>query len=828
MEQAKTLSQEGNHRGALVVYKTILEKHPDDVPALMASSEAYLHLGKVDQAASTLDQVTKIAADAPGLPLLTARVRNTELKPDLALAAVQPLLDGQTASAEVWEQAGLARLLKGQLPQAQENYEKALALSEHLVKARLGLIECFLQEKQMDKAKAQLDTLLTAAPNNRDGLYLLVRLHVLNNDEDGIIETYGKIGKYYPDDLRARYSEAFLRLGKKQDVDYVQTVAADLLEKYPKAAEGYKLKGLVALAKGDNAQAVTSLMEANKWRQDLDTQIFLAQAYTGMGNLETAASYLQAALSAKPDLALPRRMLAAIYLRQNRVDEAISETQKLLEKSPDDTQGERILGDALVAKREFDKGLEVFSRLAEQKGQSPVVHIKKGSLLAMRGEDAAAEKELRTAVELGGDQLEPRMYLAALLASKNRLDEAVDILGAIKENTPGAALGYNAMSKLRLRQGQLAQAKEMLEKAKRVEPSLLVTYYNLAVLHIAAGELDKAAAEYEAALAIMPTDLRAIEGASGCWEAMGDMAKAQALLEQAAKSKSPQASIALAKFYGRRTDTAKALEVLEQCLTNNPGEIPVWLLKSQLLAASGDQAKALAALDRVESLDQRLGFLEKAKYYLAKKNPDKAFEMAGKLRDMNRQSGAYALPLAEIQQLTGQPAAAKETLLAALREDPGNVQVLTLLADVDSQMHNAPAALATMDKAIAAGMDPATAYAMKGVFLQRASDLPGAMEQYEKALRFKDTQVLALNNLAMLYADRKGDEAKALDLAMRACSVQAGNALMLDTLGYALLKNGRVKDGQAVLERAKRILPDNKDIDNHLNMARELASKQQS
>jgi putative PEP-CTERM system TPR-repeat lipoprotein len=822
MLQGKQFSEQGNYNGAIVAYKNILEKYPNDMPAHMALGEAYLYSGKVDQASAQLALVVQASPDTPGIALLTAQIRNAERKPDLALEALAPLLESQDPPAEALEQAGHAMILKGQFSQAQQWYEKAVARSAQSSKARLGLAECLLQSGRLADAKSQLDEALRTDSKNRDVLFMLTRVQMLQNDEDGVIETYGKLTKYYPNDLRARYGEAFLRLSKKNDIKFAQTVAAELIKKFDKAPEGYKLDGLVHLTKHENEQAADAFLSASTRRHDLDTEIFLAQAYTGTGNLDTAITHLQTALSRYPDLTVPRRMLATIYMRQNRLDEAIAETQKIFEKSPSDETGERILAEALVEKREYDKGLEVFSRLSEKQGEPPIVYEKKGLLLAMKGEDAAAEKELRRAVELGGAQLEPRMYLASFLATKNRVDEAVEILGNGDVEGPGAALSCNAMAKLRLRQGRLDEATGLLEKAKKIDPSVLTTYYNLAALHTAAGKLDQAAGEYEAALAVKPDDPRALAGASGCWEALGDMAKAQALLERAAKSRTPQASLALANFFIRHSENPNALTVLENCLDATPDAIPAWLLKSKLLAAGGDQAKAIAALDRVETLNQRLGLLEKSKYYLSQKNPSKALEIAGKLKDMNPHSGDYYLPLAEIQQIAGQPDAARTTLMTALREDPGNSKVFAALAEIEAKLGHTREALAFLDQAAAAGMDPSAVHTSKGLIFHHDGNPKAAEDQYEEALRYKETQPIALNNLAMIYADQKGNETKALELAVRACSLQSGNASLLDTLGYALLKNGRGKDAVSVLERAKKITPDNPDIDKHLAIAREI------
>ena len=77
----------------------------------------------------------------------------------------------------------------------------------------------------------------------------------------------------------------------------------------------------------------------------------------------------------------------------------------------------------------------------------------------------------------------------------------------------------------------------------------------------------------------------------------------------------------------------------------------------------------------------------------------------------------------------------------------------------------------------------------------------------------------ALNNLAYLYADGYGNKEEALRLAVTAYKQEPANAGLMDTLGYALLKNNRKDDAKKVLEQTAKLLPDNPTVSYHLAMA---------
>jgi Flp pilus assembly protein TadD len=76
--------------------------------------------------------------------------------------------------------------------------------------------------------------------------------------------------------------------------------------------------------------------------------------------------------------------------------------------------------------------------------------------------------------------------------------------------------------------------------------------------------------------------------------------------------------------------------------------------------------------------------------------------------------------------------------------------------------------------------------------------------------------VPALNNLAYLSAAGYGSKEEALRLAISAYKQEPGNAGILDTLGFALLKNNRLEDAKKVLEKAATVLSKNPTVHYHL------------
>lgn len=104
-----------------------------------------------------------------------------------------------------------------------------------------------------------------------------------------------------------------------------------------------------------------------------------------------------------------------------------------------------------------------------------------------------------------------------------------------------------------------------------------------------------------------------------------------------------------------------------------------------------------------------------------------------------------------------------------------------------------------------------------------------AVRKYRQALKKSENYVPALNNLAYLCTEGFGSKEEGLSLALTAFRLEPGNGGVMDTLGYALLQNGRREDARKMLEKASGILPDNPTVNFHLALAyRESGDKAQA
>jgi len=104
----------------------------------------------------------------------------------------------------------------------------------------------------------------------------------------------------------------------------------------------------------------------------------------------------------------------------------------------------------------------------------------------------------------------------------------------------------------------------------------------------------------------------------------------------------------------------------------------------------------------------------------------------------------------------------------------------------------------------------------QGALLDSTGKKKEAIDKYKAVLAKSGSYTPALNNLSYLYSDGYGNKDEALRLAISAYKAEPGNPGVMDTLGYALYKNGRKDDAKKVLEKAVKLLSGNPTVNYHM------------
>jgi len=159
-------------------------------------------------------------------------------------------------------------------------------------------------------------------------------------------------------------------------------------------------------------------------------------------------------------------------------------------------------------------------------------------------------------------------------------------------------------------------------------------------------------------------------------------------------------------------------------------------------------------------------------------------------------------------------------IIAANPDDLDAVSVLGDLLRYDEQFAEAAEAY-SRSLEISGGEAPADwrYYYVRGIAYERAKEWPKAEADFLKALDLNPDQPAVLNYLGYSWIDQDMHLDRALGMIEKAVEAQPQDGYIVDSLGWAFYKLGRIDEAIETLERAVMLLPNDPEINDHLGDA---------
>jgi tetratricopeptide (TPR) repeat protein len=110
-------------------------------------------------------------------------------------------------------------------------------------------------------------------------------------------------------------------------------------------------------------------------------------------------------------------------------------------------------------------------------------------------------------------------------------------------------------------------------------------------------------------------------------------------------------------------------------------------------------------------------------------------------------------------------------------------------------------------------------YYVRGIAYERAKQWPKAEADFLKALELNPDQPAVLNYLGYSWIDQDMNLEPALEMIEKAVEAQPQDGYIVDSLGWAFYKLGRVEEAVATLEQAVLLRPNDAEINDHLGDA---------
>ncbi|WP_417547380.1 tetratricopeptide repeat protein [Marinobacter segnicrescens] len=833
--RAETYADQGQYRSAMLEVRNAVQKDPGNVDHVLVLAGIYNSIGAGEQATDLLEPWQEDHGDQVALPLARGyTLQGKHLSAREALDGFQPQTDSAQReydylTAESQRLAGNTEQAVSQLRSLQEAHPANAEITVALAKALLAsgeanaAVNTLTQwtEQNGDNAEVlyltglahyrmgnidestQVLTDATAAVPTSD-IFLPVRRSILtllsrSLTEQGRIteaQVYNKIlAENTSSDTRER-AESALEAILRGDMDTARTTLEELIRQNPDNEQVALMLGTLRLQEGEREEA-ERLLAGNIDAETTPTPFLRAAtiAQVDSGKREEALGTLSRAIEARPKDVELLAMHGILALSLEEYKEAgVASLSKALELDRSRSRLRLALARHYMSEEQQEQALAQMRVAFTETPTDWTVTQSYLALLMYTGREKEAE-EVKESL-LNGFANEPPALLLASLAEL-RLGEtetALNRLEKLTNDNPESALTHQALASAYQRTGNTDKALESLITAATLTPDSIRPLSEAARLYASTHTSEETISWLQELGTQRPEiQFNATVLAAQARIQQGRTKDARALLEKLPQNSREDTVVALtsqllvteaeqaAQAKDWETARAKAGEVA----TLQPGNVNLALLPARYAAMEGNTDSALSTLNEVEATfgEQPATVRSRAQLLMLAERPDEAM-----------------VTLENYYQDSENPAILADLIQLSRSEAPDKVDSLTEQW-VERQPASPAAHLARADHLMSKGLD--------------AQALP----RYEQVLELQPNNVRAMNNLAWLL--RENDRPRALGLASQAAQLAPESAAVQDTYGWLLHLDGQHEQAVEQLGKALALDPDNQEIENHLNDARQ-------
>jgi putative PEP-CTERM system TPR-repeat lipoprotein len=758
------LKAEGNVRGAIVLYKNALEKDANDLAARTGLASAYQESGSLDLAEQEFQKVLLQNPSSHDILLQLAAIAIDNGDPQKGLAEIERFHSIVSPTAESLTLQGRAYGASGDLSEAENLFNQAVALNPSYAPAHLNLAKTYLQRNDIVRAEQRLRETIALDDRQFEAYFLLAPLVTARGEIENALQLYLDLVAVEPRQHYALYMAGILQLDMG-DFTAAEKTVAQLDSKFPDRPEGSRLKGMFHYRQGNYNDARVALEQSLRSEQHPLTFLFLGLSHYSLERYELALNQFQNALDISPEFERARVLVALTLLKQERVDDAITQIQRVVRDNPNNAYARNILGSALLAAGQLDRGMAELEAATNLDPTLVEAHLQRGAVRLSRGELNAGEEDLIRALHMSPELLNSRLMLVTHYLRQKNYPAAIDTLNEGMNGTPQDALLNNYLAAAYFSQNRPQQAITALQAAIAANPDYLTPYFNLASYYASQSDYDQALQQFQQVIERDANNLRALLGSAAIYNVQGRNDDLEAAYRRVEGTGTEQGFVATAQYRLRQRDQSAALAVVDRGLQLHGNSAPLLEIKGALHQQQGELGAAEAAFTGLASVAPERGNTLLWRHYMGNNQRDKAVKLVDDLlRSQSGQEYPYLLA-ASLQMASGDTDSATSLLQQGIGrlQRPSRLQLQ--LATIFEQLQQVERAEQLYQRILSSDPTFAPVHVAMGTLAERRGNKGAARDHYQEALGHDRDNVIALNNLAYIMADNFGEDRQALDYA---------------------------------------------------------------
>jgi tetratricopeptide (TPR) repeat protein len=636
-------------------------------------------------------------------------------------------------------------------------------------------------------------------------------------------------------DAKIQFAQISLYAG---EIEEALNRANEAIEQDGTRMDAYLVKGQAheALKQMDEARAAfTKAVELQPDR--MSAHLVLAAFLRNHGTRDEAeAAYLKA-VAAEPN-ALTHIALGGFYAESGDRDaDAEAAYRKAVELADDETRinAYTVLGSFLYLRDRFPEAVQALEDGIAKTGESVDLVYLLARMYREQGDEAKADELARRATEMRPDDYQTHLVLSAYRDQIGDQQGALEAARKAVEVAPEGAtdadlrlaevlleIGFSEGKPDSVQEGRAIVQRVLL--AKPTDPGAL---FVKAKLDIAERRFDDAVGGLRSVIDQQPDWAKAHFLLGSALALKGERTGARTELARALEIDATMidARRLLADVHAALGEHEYAVEEGRRYLKERPDAVSVRLRVAQSLVNLGKPEEALREIETVEEskrdtdvnyaiarIHMRQGKIPEARKYLERAlagRPDHP-EILGNLLVIDASENRLAESAtriraalaekpddAQMHQLAGRlavyenrPEEAEAAFERAIEIDPNDMSSYRMLAQFYSRTGRTGETIETYEKALAINQEQPQVHHFLGVLYEYGGQREKAIEHYEAALRYEPNLGEAKNNLAYLFAEKKENLDRALDLAQEAKALMPDDPNAADTLGWVLYQRG--------------------------------------